>query len=187
MDFDTFLREVESEPLDIDLMQPQIDELEGRVKELNGERDTVIGQIKEANIELDKIAGGSKASEWSLQREGIASRLEERVQELARLRLAATVLHAAIEEYREKNQGPVLSRASEIFSRITRDSTARTVAIRMGSPAPSADIPSRSTTPSGPTSNQTSRCPCILTSTHRRRVYRTRASAKIASPGSMAH
>ena len=121
MDFDTFLREVESEPLDIDLMQPQIDELEGRVKELNGERDTVIGQIKEANIELDKIDGGSKASELSLQREGIASRLEERVQELARLRLAATVLHAAIEEYREKNQGPVLSRASEIFSRITRD------------------------------------------------------------------
>jgi uncharacterized protein YhaN len=37
------------------------------------------------------------------------------------LRLAAAVLHAAIEEYREKNQGPVLSRASEIFSRITLD------------------------------------------------------------------
>ena len=121
MDFDTFLQEVESEPLDIDLIQPRIDELEGQVKELNGERDTVIGQIKEANIELAKIDGGSKASELSLKRESIASRLEERVQELARLRLAAAVLHAAIEEYREKNQGPVLSRASEIFSRITLD------------------------------------------------------------------
>ncbi|MCA9178294.1 MAG: AAA family ATPase [Planctomycetales bacterium] len=121
MDFDTFLQEVESEPLDIDLIQPRIDELEGQVKELNGERDTVIGQIKEENIELAKIDGGSKASELSLKRESIASRLEERVQELARLRLAAAVLHAAIEEYREKNQGPVLSRASEIFSRITLD------------------------------------------------------------------
>lgn len=121
MDFDTFLQEVESEPLDIDLIQPRIDEREGQVKELNGERDTVIGQIKQANIELAKIDGGSKASEWSLKCESIASRLEERVQELARLRLAAAVLHAAIEEYREKNQGPVLSRANEIFSRITLD------------------------------------------------------------------
>ena len=121
MDFDTFLREVESEPLDIDLIQPRIDHLEGQVKELNGERDTVIGQIKEANIELAKIDGGSKASELSLKCESISSRLEERVQELARLRLAAAVLHAAIEEYREKNQGPVLSRASELFSRITLD------------------------------------------------------------------
>lgn len=121
MDFDTFLKEVESEPLDIDLVQPRIDELADQVEELNGERDTVIGQIKEANIELAKIDGGSRASELSMKSESIASRLEERVQELARLRLAAAVLHAAIEEYREKNQGPVLSRASELFSRITLD------------------------------------------------------------------
>lgn len=121
MDFDSFLKEVESEPLDIDLIQPRIEELEGQIKELNDERDAVIGQIKEANIELAKIDGGSRASVLSLKCESIASRLEERVQELARLRMAAAVLHAAIEEYREKNQGPVLSRASDIFSRITLD------------------------------------------------------------------
>ena len=121
MDFDTFLQEVESEALEIDLIQPRIDELDDQSKEFNGERDTVIGQIKEANLELAQIDGGSKASELNLKCQGIASRLDERVQELASLRMAAAVLHAAIEEYREKNQGPVLLRASDIFSRITRD------------------------------------------------------------------
>ena len=121
MDFDTFLQEVESEALEIDLIQPRIDELDDQSKEFNGERDTVIGQIKEANLELAQIDGGSKASELNLKCQSIASRLDERVQELASLRMAAAVLHAAIEEYREKNQGPVLLRASDIFSRITRD------------------------------------------------------------------
>lgn len=36
-----------------------------------------------------------------------------------RLRIASEVLHRAIEAFREKHQGPVLSRASEIFSRLT--------------------------------------------------------------------
>ena len=121
MDFETFLEEVESEALDVDSIQPRIVELEDQVEELNGSREDVIGQREKAKIALEKIDGGSTASELSLTCESIATRLEERVNELARLRLAAAVLHASIEEYREKNQGPVLSRASEIFSRITRN------------------------------------------------------------------
>ena len=39
--------------------------------------------------------------------------------ELARLRLSASILNQAIEEYRQKHQTPVLDRASELFSRIT--------------------------------------------------------------------
>jgi uncharacterized protein YhaN len=36
-----------------------------------------------------------------------------------RLRLASVVLRAAIERYREKNQGPVLERASRLFAELT--------------------------------------------------------------------
>ncbi|MDG2012884.1 MAG: hypothetical protein P8J33_05230, partial [Pirellulaceae bacterium] len=120
-EFEIFLKEVESEPLDIDSMQPKIDEFEAHLHELNRERDSIIGKISEAKTELDKIDGGSNASDLNLKCESIAARLDGQVQEIARLRLAASVLHAAIEEYRGKNQGPILSRASEIFRRITLD------------------------------------------------------------------
>ena len=119
MDFNTFLQEVESETLEIDSIPPRIDQLDNQIKEYNLERDKVIGQLKEEKLELAKIDGSSKASELTLQCESIESRLAERIQELAKLRLASAVLHAAIEEYRENNQGPVLARASEIFQRIT--------------------------------------------------------------------
>ena len=41
------------------------------------------------------------------------------MRDLAKLRMCAALLNAAIEEHRKKNQGPVLSRASHIFSHIT--------------------------------------------------------------------
>ena len=36
-----------------------------------------------------------------------------------RLRIAAEVLQRAMDSYREKRQGPVLTRASKLFSRLT--------------------------------------------------------------------
>ena len=40
------------------------------------------------------------------------------VQEYSRLRLATAVLKRGIERYREKNQGPVLERASRLFASV---------------------------------------------------------------------
>ena len=125
MEFETFLREVESEALDFDSMQPKIDELESQINELNRERDGSIGRISEEKKELEKIDGGSKASQLSLKCESISASLEEKVNEFAALRLAAVVLHKAMEEYREKNQGPILSRASDIFQRLTLNAFSR--------------------------------------------------------------
>jgi len=115
--FKTFVAEAEA--VDIDLLQPRVDELGESIERLNEERDEVIGQIKAEGIELRKIDGGSLASENAAQCESAASRLEDQVQELAKLRVCAAVLRAAIEEHRKKNQGPVLGRASQIFSDIT--------------------------------------------------------------------
>ncbi|MCP4507121.1 MAG: hypothetical protein GY826_12130, partial [Fuerstiella sp.] len=87
--------------------------------QLGTERDEVIGRIEAESIELRKIDGGSLASENAAKCESIASRLEDQVRDLARLRMSAALLNAAIEEHRKRNQGPVLGRASRIFSRIT--------------------------------------------------------------------
>ena len=45
--------------------------------------------------------------------------------DIATLKLAATVLHRGIERYREKNQGPILTRASDLFAALTGGSFAR--------------------------------------------------------------
>jgi uncharacterized protein YhaN len=124
VDFDAFLAEAEAEAVQIDSLQPRIDDLEEIVQSLTAERDEVIGQIKAASLELGKMNGTSLASEHATLCESVASRLEDRVQELAKLRLSAAVLHAAIEEYRKKNQGPVLTRAGDLFKRVTRESFA---------------------------------------------------------------
>lgn len=116
-DFETFLAEAEA--VDIDLLQPQIDKLGESIESLGTQRDEVIGQIKAESIELRKIDGGSLASENAALCESIASRLEDQVRDLAKLRMCAALLNAAIEEHRKKNQGPVLGRASHIFSHIT--------------------------------------------------------------------
>ncbi len=116
-DFETFLAEAEA--VDIDSLQPQIDRLGESIERLGTERDEVIRQIEAESIELRKIDGGSLASENAGLCESIASRLEDQVRDLAKLRICAALLNAAIEEHRKKNQGPVLGRASHIFSHIT--------------------------------------------------------------------
>jgi len=116
-DFKTFLAEAEA--VDIDSLQPQIDKLGENIERLGTDRDKVIRQIESESIELKHIDGGSLASENAALCESIASGLEDQVRDLAKLRMCAALLNAAIEEHRKKNQGPVLGRASNIFSHIT--------------------------------------------------------------------
>jgi uncharacterized protein YhaN len=116
-DFETFVAAAEA--VDIDSLQPQIDKLGESIDHSGTERDEIIGQIEAESIELRKIDGGSLASENAALCESIASQLDDQVRDLARLRMCAALLNAAIEEHRKKNQGPVLGRASQIFSHIT--------------------------------------------------------------------
>ena len=60
-EFETFIGE--SEAVDIDSLQPQIDKLSESIDRMGTERDEIIGQIEAESIELRKIDGGSLASE----------------------------------------------------------------------------------------------------------------------------
>jgi uncharacterized protein YhaN len=59
--------------------------------------------------------GADAAQELSVT----AARVAELSSAWARRRLAAAVLERVVEQYRERHQGPVLTRASELFSRLT--------------------------------------------------------------------
>ncbi|MCA9183312.1 MAG: hypothetical protein KDA51_17750, partial [Planctomycetales bacterium] len=114
-----FVAEVEMELSSEPSIQQRMEHADQALAELKEQRDDVIGQIRSAEIELQKFDGSSRAAEANAECESIAAQLEDELQSLAVRRVAAVVLKAAIERHREKNQGPILSRASQIFQQIT--------------------------------------------------------------------
>jgi uncharacterized protein YhaN len=118
---DDLIAEAEAEIDHIDSIDPRIEELEREIEQTNAERDEVVRQIEREKAELRRVDGGGDAAEKAVACEGIAANLEEQIEQLAVLRMAAAMLHAAIERHRDKNQGPVLSRASDLFSQITQN------------------------------------------------------------------
>jgi uncharacterized protein YhaN len=63
--------------------------------------------------------GGDRAAQIAVQAQGLLANLREDVTLYATLKLAAAVLNQGIERYREKNQGPILSRAGVLFAALT--------------------------------------------------------------------
>lgn len=114
-----FVAEVEKELRCEQSLPQRLARAEQQLVELNEQRDSVIGQISAAEIELQRFDGSSRAAEANAQCESIAAQLEDELQSLAVRRVATVVLKAAIERHREKNQGPILGRASQIFQQIT--------------------------------------------------------------------
>ncbi len=115
-----FVAEADSESHDVDSLAPRIEGLDQDIERTNAERDEILRAIEREEAELRRIDGSAVAAEKAVACEGIAASLEEQVERLAVLRAASAMLHAAIERHREKNQGPVLGRASQLFSQITR-------------------------------------------------------------------
>ncbi|MEM6777126.1 MAG: AAA family ATPase [Planctomycetota bacterium] len=69
--------------------------------------------------ELSHIDGGDNAARISQSIEGTLGTLQTESERYARLKLASTILHRAIEHYREQHQGPVLQRAQQMFQVLT--------------------------------------------------------------------
>jgi len=103
---------------------------------LGGQLDslTVEQQQTEARLsEINQAIGTTRAALQAMQRRGNAAEqndlcqslvadLEESTRQYAVLRLAAAVLQRGIERYRDRHQGPLLARASDLFSKLTAGS-----------------------------------------------------------------
>ncbi len=104
-------------PDEIAAAKEQLDQLEEQKAQLNE-------QIGAEKGELRRIDGNaSAATEAELLQQQLAA-LEAEVEQFVRLRLATAVLREGIERFRERNQGPALDRAGQIFSQLTRGSFA---------------------------------------------------------------
>lgn len=79
----------------------------------------------EVAIEIDRLERGLEyytdetAAHAAQQQEQRAAQVRELLERYLRVRLGRTLLEREIARYRERHQGPVLSRASELFQRLT--------------------------------------------------------------------
>ncbi len=97
----------------------RLDELETLI----GQREIEVENAHTAELEarraFDAIDGGDAAAWVQQEAEEITVRIVRQARAYARARLASAIVARVAQIYRERHQGPVLRRASEIFARIT--------------------------------------------------------------------
>ncbi len=110
--------------LDPDGIAGEIDRLTAAIEDLEIAKSELDQTIGSERTELSKMDGSARAAELADEFQVILGGLDNDVAHYARLKLASKVLSLAIERYRDKSQGPLLKRASSLFSRITGGSFA---------------------------------------------------------------
>lgn len=117
---DAFIQQVEE--TDIDSLPYRIDSLKQSIAAVRSELAAINQTIGSERSELARMNGSGDAAETAEQVQLELAKLRQDAEQYARLKLAAAILRRAVERYREKNQSPVLRRASELFALITRGS-----------------------------------------------------------------
>jgi uncharacterized protein YhaN len=112
-----FLAEIEA--VDPDLIPHQLRELESQQSASSGELSTLDQAIGSLRAELQQMQGGGDAAEQANLCQTLIADLQDTVRRYAVLRLSAAVLQRGIERYRDRHQGPLLSRASHLFARMS--------------------------------------------------------------------
>lgn len=109
---------------DPDGIDMEIQRLAEQIDALSHEKSDQDQTIGSERTELSKMDGSAGAAEIAEETQMILGRLENDIEQYARLRIASAVLRQAIERYREKNQGPILKRAGTLFAKLTDNSFA---------------------------------------------------------------
>lgn len=102
-----------------DNLAAKLTELQNSVKQINSDRDRLNHQLGAIETKLQEMFGGTDAADAEEARQQWLAQIRADAEEYLRLKLASTVLHVAIEKYREKTRAPVLKIASELFRELT--------------------------------------------------------------------
>jgi uncharacterized protein YhaN len=113
------------EKADPDMLDASIAELETRIAVPEDELRGVEQKIGAARAALSQMNGSAQAAETAESIQALLAGLENDVTRFATLKIAADVLKRGIERYREKNQGLILARASDLFATMTNGSFTR--------------------------------------------------------------
>jgi uncharacterized protein YhaN len=91
-------------------------DIEGRINPEINRHSQVIG---EEHMTLAAMDGSAKAADAAEEMEAVLAALRRYTERYITLKLASRILQREIERYREEHQGPVLTIASDYFSRMT--------------------------------------------------------------------
>ncbi|HET9182783.1 MAG TPA: hypothetical protein VFP59_11665, partial [Candidatus Angelobacter sp.] len=111
--------EEEAAVYDLDSLRSEITTKEERLKNSVEEISRAAGQHGELTSEFERLENSENSALQAQKAEDALAQLGPAVQQYLRLQLAFEVLQQAIESYREKHQGPILGRASALFSQLT--------------------------------------------------------------------
>jgi uncharacterized protein YhaN len=116
--------EKEADESDIDAIEGELEKVSSELQELQAKRDALRDQRQTLQNEIKAKDGSAVAAKASEEAEQHLATMVSGVEQYLRLQIAALILEQKIEDYRKKNQAPVLARAGELFSKLTLGSYA---------------------------------------------------------------
>lgn len=114
-----FIEDTATETIDPDAFHDRIERLDERIQELESSREQAIADDVREHEWIKSHTDGEGASGDRQRLEEIRAAIALEVDRYVPLKLAQAILRRAIERYRERNQGPVVSQASRLFRTIT--------------------------------------------------------------------
>jgi uncharacterized protein YhaN len=111
--------EREASGFELDALQAAIADGDERFRSLQDEAVNAGVQLGRVSDELERLRNSQESTLQGQKAEDALAKVRPAVAQYLRLRLASEVLQRAIASYRDKHQGPILQRASQLFSRLT--------------------------------------------------------------------
>ena len=90
-----------------------------KIEAVQQEQDALTAELTAATSQLDRIGGQADAARAESDRQDALAKMANAAERYIKVYTASRLLKWAIDRYRETKQGPMLSRASEIFSALT--------------------------------------------------------------------
>ena len=109
---------VEAAGVDRDKLAVRIGALDREIEDAEAARITLAQQVRDADLAMQEIDGSAQAAEAAQTVQELLARLQA-TEDYCRLKISSFVIGRAIEAYREKNQGPLLTRANDYFATLT--------------------------------------------------------------------
>jgi uncharacterized protein YhaN len=104
---------------DADAANRALEEVDTRLLDLDDELTKETHAIARNELGLEQMRADTGAAEQAAQAQEALERIRSNVERFVRARVGSIILAREIERYREENQGPLLTKASELFARLT--------------------------------------------------------------------
>ncbi len=117
---DEFLDQVKT--LSPESIAARLLEFDHKCRQLTADRDQLNRQLGGFDELLQQMDGSAEAAEAEEKQRQCLAQIRSDAEQYIRMKLAGSVLHSAVERYREKIRGPVLAIASQIFQELTLES-----------------------------------------------------------------